>query len=132
MMKRMTIRNSDGSVSQPTDLNWAAALEKLAAYEDCGLTPQEIKELLHDSAGPLHKKLGTWIDAERDGRMLILPCKVGNMVYIIGSKYRAGRYETWVNTGKFRYSDLEKIGKTVFLTREEAEVAIRKWVAGSA
>lgn len=33
-MKRFTIRNSDGSVSQPTDLKWAEALEKLAEYED--------------------------------------------------------------------------------------------------
>ena len=32
-MERLTIRNSDGSVSQPTGLNWAAALERLAAYE---------------------------------------------------------------------------------------------------
>lgn len=30
-MERLTIRNSDGSVSQPTGLNWAAALERLAA-----------------------------------------------------------------------------------------------------
>jgi hypothetical protein len=27
-MERLTIRNSDGSVSQPTGLNWAAALER--------------------------------------------------------------------------------------------------------
>ena len=38
-MERLTIRNSDGSVSQPTGLNWAAALERLAAYEDTGLEP---------------------------------------------------------------------------------------------
>lgn len=42
-MGRLTIRNSDGSVSQPTNLNWAAALEKLAAYEDTGLEPEDIK-----------------------------------------------------------------------------------------
>lgn len=42
-MERLTIRNSDGSVSQPTNLNWAAALEKLAAYEDTGLEPGEIE-----------------------------------------------------------------------------------------
>ena len=41
-MERLTIRNSDGSVSQPTNLNWAAALERLAAYEDTGLTPEEV------------------------------------------------------------------------------------------
>ena len=43
-MERLTIRNSDGSVSQPTGLNWAAALERLAAYEDTGLEPCETSE----------------------------------------------------------------------------------------
>ena len=42
-MDRLTIRNRDGSVSQPTDLRWVEALEKLAAYEDTGLSPEEIK-----------------------------------------------------------------------------------------
>lgn len=41
---RLTIRNSDGTVSQPMNLDWSAALEKLAAYEDTGLEPDEIKE----------------------------------------------------------------------------------------
>lgn len=44
-MNRLTIRNSDGSVSQPMDLRWADALEKLAAYEDTGLAPEEVAEL---------------------------------------------------------------------------------------
>ena len=70
----MTIRNRDGTVSQPTGLKWAEALERLADYEDSGLTPEELHELLHDSTGPLHKKLGEWIGAERDGRLLIQPC----------------------------------------------------------
>ena len=42
-MERLTIRNSDGSVSQPTGLNWAAALERLAAYEDTGLEPRQTR-----------------------------------------------------------------------------------------
>jgi len=123
MMKRLTIRNPDGSVSQPTDLNWAAALEKLAAYEDTGLEPEELKNLKNGTIPDHWAKLFT---AECECRLLVLPCKVGDIVYITGSKYRAGRWETWVNTGKFRLSDLEKLGKTVFLTREEAEAALEK------
>lgn len=49
------------------------AIDRLAAYEDAGLTPEEINELLHQSYGPLHKKLGQWIAAEKDGRLAILP-----------------------------------------------------------
>lgn len=55
-MKRLTIRNSDGSVSQPMDLKWAKALEKLADYEDTGLRPRdvvEIKEFLISLTGCL-------------------------------------------------------------------------------
>jgi len=44
-MERLTIRNRDGSVSQPMDLRWADALEKLADYEDTGLEPGEVKSL---------------------------------------------------------------------------------------
>ena len=52
MMKRLTIRNSDGSVSQPTDLRWDKALEKLAAYEDTGLSPEEVQDLVQTETMP--------------------------------------------------------------------------------
>ena len=45
-MKRLTIRNSDGSVSQPVDLKWDEALERLAAYEDSGLTPDQVRGMM--------------------------------------------------------------------------------------
>ena len=44
-MKRLTIRNGNGSVSQPVDLKWAEALERLAAYEDTGLSPEDVAML---------------------------------------------------------------------------------------
>lgn len=46
---------------------------RLARYEDLGLMPEEIHELLHSTTGPLHKKLGQWIDAEEQGRLVVLP-----------------------------------------------------------
>lgn len=57
---------------------------------------------------------------------VVLPCKLGDPVYIIGGKYRHGRFEKWINPSKFRLSDLEKLGKTVFLTHKEAEEALAK------
>ena len=48
-MRRLTIRNSDGSVSQPTDTRWADVFTKLADYEDSGLEPEEVKELIERS-----------------------------------------------------------------------------------
>ena len=56
-MERMTIRNSDGSVSQPTDLKWAEALDRLAAYEDTGLMPRDIEELLKMAVAKTNKVL---------------------------------------------------------------------------
>lgn len=69
-------------------------------------------------------RLAEYEDLEEQGKLVILPCKVGETVFIIGSKYRSGKVDKWINTGKFRLSDIEKIGKTVFLTHEEAEEAL--------
>ena len=66
------------------------------------------------------------INAQPTVDAVVLPCKLGDPVFTIGGKYRAGRFEQWINPGKFRLSDLEKMGKTVFLTRAEAETALAK------
>jgi len=44
-MKRLTIRNSDGSHSQPTDLRFHEVFERLAEYEDTGLSPSQIMKI---------------------------------------------------------------------------------------
>lgn len=117
-MKRLTINYPDGTIQGTGTLD--EILLRLAAYEDTGLEPEEIEHRLKNE-----RHWATIWMAEADDRLLVLPCRVGDVVYITGSKYRAGRWETWVNTGKFRFSDLEKLGKSVFLTREEAEAALR-------
>lgn len=77
-MDRLTIRNSDGSVSQPTDLKWAEALDCLAAYEDTGLTPEdcaratEIDDILLDEYYPIGR-MRELIKADKEGRVIVLP-----------------------------------------------------------
>ena len=76
-------------------------------------------------------------EADKDGRVEVLPCKVGDTVYWVHGaviteckvyrvqKNRKGLYiclKSNVSHGAFR-ADLS-IGKTVFLTREEAEKAL--------
>lgn len=104
---------------------WAFAdiRETLKAYEDTGLEPEEIQDNLTDCFNAQFKVL-EYINLEHKGLLIKLPCKVGKTIYIVGSKYRKGTLEKWVNTGKFKLSDIEKLGKTVFLTREEAEKAL--------
>ena len=125
---------------------------KLAEYEDTGFEPKqisEIQDLCEDyvkvgldarfiRACIETRKLGTsnrLLDiatAEADGRLVILPCNVGDTVFKITrhrvdvSGYRMEwEWETYVEAIKFRYSMLDAIGKTVFLTREEAENALK-------
>lgn len=70
--------------------------------------------------------LGELADKLEEGTLVELPCKVGDTVYIVGRKYRAGSYESFINTGKFRYSDIEKFGDIVFITREAAEARLKE------
>ena len=152
-MKRMTIRNSDWTVSQPTNLNWENVLYRLAAYEDTGLEPEEIKvhEAAKYNAGYYHgdedrcrwieKELGPidhlrdLLQAEQDGRLVVLPCKVGDHVWADGREaivvwffvYKTERYLHAQFLDNAEYTDIPfyEFGKTVFLTREEAEAALK-------
>lgn len=113
-------------------------LDKLAAYEYIGLSPEEIKLNL-DGLDEYHK-------AEAEGRLVLLPCKVGDTLYAptrnIVSEFRVEVFEyggynerfLWIGwhltkgfTGNFRLDGIRasEIGKTVFLTREEAEAALK-------
>lgn len=89
MLKRLTIRNSDGTCSQPTNFNWSEALNKLADYEDTFLTPEEIKSAFNEDAiiklraqalGVSADRLRELAAADRDGRVVALPCKVGDLL----------------------------------------------------
>ena len=110
---------------------------RLAAYEDIGLTPEEIKAQFTEDAminlaaqalGVEADRLRELAEADKDGRVLILPCKLGTKVYRI--RYKIADYpdkpdleiaDTWF-TPEYR----EDIGKTVFLAREEAEKALQE------
>lgn len=54
---------------------------------------------------------------------------IGTKVYIIGKRYVGGRSECFINTGKFRLSDIEKIDKTVFFDFDSAKAEVDKWLA---
>lgn len=85
MVKRLTIRNRDGSVSLLTDLKWAEALEKFADYEDSGLTPAEVHSMSGEWCAMMsvlnsmgsYDRLRELAEADKDGRVVVLPCKVG-------------------------------------------------------
>lgn len=83
---------------------------------------------LDGAKGKIPNRLRELVEADKDGRVLILPCKLGTKVYRI--RYTIADYpdepdleiaDTWF-TPEYR----EDIGKTVFLAREEAEKALQE------
>ena len=116
--------------------------ERLKAYEDAGLSPQacsmcrEIEEGLSSTDYSISRMLEL-MKADKDGRVVVLPCKVGDKLYRVfageifelrvGSmKYFAiqGRWD--IETYPFCPCVESAIGKTVFLTHEEAEKALQE------
>lgn len=96
-------------------------------------------------------RLRELVQADREGRCVILPCMIGDTVYVLN--HHLGRvFEnevagfsvgypsdnrnnvSTVYVGKygsktFRRWKFQRFGKTVFLTREEAEAALREEIA---
>lgn len=88
------------------------------------------------------KQLKVYKDTEEQGLLLRLPCKIGDIVYSVTrnfiseyticsiEKYNEGFFFNWrcekgiyINVRGFTDYD---IGKTVFLTKEEAEQALKQ------
>ncbi len=69
-------------------------------------------------------RLAEYEELEEQGRLLRLPCAVGDTVYMIYQFLGEGEWE--IEEHKIRLEELQLVGKTVFLTREEAEVALKE------
>ena len=79
----MTDRNKEIPSPCPDNaLFWARVHEKLAAYEDTGYSPIEIKSL-QGEWNAMSKVIDSYRKAEEQGRLVILPCKVGDTVFVI-------------------------------------------------
>ena len=63
------------------------------------------------------EKLADYENAEEDGLLVRLPCKVGTTVHQIVHSWRG--YE--IRKRRFSYAMIGKIGKIVFLTEEAAK-----------
>ena len=109
--------------------------KRLSAYEDTGLEPEDLKKAFNETAilklvaqalstTPDH--LRDLLQAEQDGRLVALPCKVGDTVYQIDAERV---YESEVKWIIFDCDDIafdeRAIGGSIFLTREEAEAALK-------
>lgn len=127
----------------------AAACERLAAYEDTGLMPEEVlpKDKADEIALNLMRLAGLeslcsydhlreLAEADKDGRVVILPCRQGDELWTYCNHPVKRVYSftvsdvstlngrTVLNTLGLGTIRPEDIGKTVFLTSEEAEKAM--------
>lgn len=129
------------------------AVTRLKAYEDTELTPEEITKIgMETEAGCIKaiarmygvdiNRLRELAEADRDGRVVVLPCKVGDTLYEVTGRKTISEYRVkairvelfcvfieWEIEKGFVWQSLagitqNEIGKTVFLTREEAEAAL--------
>lgn len=166
-MERLTYRDKDGFPMMKKRGGFKqGGVERLAAYEDTGRTPEEVTALgkLFDYALEESKTLTEQLallnricdlaEADRDGRLAVLPCKdwlevvFGDQVLFWGidkdyveqpireisldDADRIGWYDGYKTVflkgtdenGEAWEFYPEEIGKTVFLTCEEADRAL--------
>ena len=118
--------------------------ERLKAYEDAGLSPQacaearEIEETLSGCDYSISRMVEL-MKADKEGRLVVLPCRQGDELWTYGN-FPQGREvyrftvsdvstlngRTVLNTLGLGTIRPEDIGKTVFLSREEAEKALQE------
>lgn len=136
--------------------SYAELRGRLMQYEDTGKTPVEVSTLVKDwndlctivrECGGI-SRVRVLAEADKDGRLVVLPCKVGGTLWVTGRDNVPREMELespdiravctdednlCMSTcnrkpdGFCAYrlrNDGADIGKTVFLTREEAEAAL--------
>ena len=144
--------------------NHANYIDRLAAYEDTGLEPEEVaqcrkykdnhfaymaREGMYIARPDIELMIGVGADkwkeialADKEGRLVVLPCKVGDTVFFV---IKEKIYEAqicilqWYEHSRGVVSEIRgdvvggsvgasisDFGKTVFFTREEAEAALKK------
>ena len=177
-MERLTKRDTDGQAMmdcQKCKADWTGkhgkpmadctamycrnrVKDRLAEYEDTGLTPEEVlpKDKADEIALQLmrladleslcnYTRLRELAEADKDGRVVVLPCKVGDTVWMYGEDFGTvlpytidlisfvgkgcGYSANYNHNGELidgiDFED-DDIGKTVFLAREEAEKALEE------
>ena len=125
------------------------AANRLAAYEETGLTPEEI-DMDHEAAEQLRRlcrdcnldRLEKLAEADRADRLVVLPCQSGehvfalldNQTHIWECEVEHAVLDGWRKVFAIRplghskdsyYAPFGAFGQSIFLTREEAEAALK-------
>ena len=158
-MKRITFEGNFCEIARcketkcpyDTDCSQKQVWERLKAYEDGRLSPEDAANLhaiLRLGDGMTLMRLRELAVADQEGRVLVLPCKVGHRVFaLLGTDKHISECEVkQIGMGnEIGFIGLEPIGargreygvslngfgKTVFLEQEEAEKALSEMDGGN-
>lgn len=87
-MERLT--HYDGAGRPVSFRGYEVALARLAAYEDTGLTPEEIVAL-RSTLEEYHKDADPLLRAKVEDRLVVLPCRMSATVYDVRRFYNRGK-----------------------------------------
>lgn len=79
---------------------------------------EKLKKIIESCKNKETEELAKYLE---ENNVVVLPCAIGTKIYIVGEKFRHGSVDHWINSGHFCWSDMDKVGKSVFLTKKEAE-----------
>lgn len=129
-MERLTEKNSVGSYFYPKCFEKCEGLGASSKCDNCEIVTS------------ICEKLGKYEDLEEHGRLIKLPCEVGDTVYVPTRDFiselrivhisisKNNTFFHWMlNTGIYPNLDgfsVDKIGKTVFLTQSAAEEKLKE------
>lgn len=147
--------NNDGSKTCTPVFVYAPFVDRLAEFEESGFHTEDLqkirKEILYSQAFGItmsRERFDEICEAERNGRLLALPCKVGDTAFATNVSFSFAPYIRCVVIG-FQISTFEKeeklfveleeidppcaslfvsaddFGKTVFLNEAEAKTALK-------
>lgn len=116
---------------------------KMGLENKSAITKDALIKLTAQALGTTPERLRELAEAGKEGRVVVLPCKVGKKLYYINGKYiievevtcyTVDKTGAWMFIGETYNPETggtcncnmrtDRIGKDVFLTREEAERAM--------
>lgn len=149
---RRTMIDAEAVKERAMEIYW-----KLKKYEDTGLTPEEVLSMSAEWCAMMsvlnsigsYDRLRELAEADKEGRVVVLPCKVGDTVYSMLDEIDAIHEceVVYINVaanpqrnmialeplsyrGRMYGAIFGAFGKTVFRTREEAEKALEEKLNG--
>lgn len=150
-MDKLTWYDNDGGIM--CRRGYEVALARLASYEATGLMPEQVvnaKTIIESAFADDTSKaerIRKLLAADKEDRVMILPCKVGDAVWFARSAYRqvdnpieatVTGFTSYGTTGELIFTTMtvegqitrrfleHQIGKTAFLSLEEAERALEE------